>query len=341
MAMEVVMILIVDDNSTNVLLMSALAAKVGSEKPVSFLDPLKALEWCDSNTPDLVFVDYMMPEINGHVFIERFRSKPNCESVPVVMVTAHDEGSVRHKALELGATDFLAKPIDNAEFKLRAKNLLALRLAMVDMQKQVRLASAALEAREAEMMEAMAQAAEFRDPETGAHTRRVGHYAHLLARALGVGEPYLSDILKAAPMHDLGKIGIPDSILLKPGKLTEAEFATMMQHPAIGHRIASKSASPIMKLAAEISLTHHEKFDGSGYPKGLSGEAIPLSGRLVALADVFDALTTQRPYKSAWPVDDAKAWIIERAGLHFCPKCVKAFEENWLEVLAIRARFPD
>ena len=335
------MILIVDDNSTNLLLMSALAAKVSSEKPISFLDALNALEWCDAHTPDLVFVDYMMPKINGHVFIERFRSKPNCESVPVVMVTAHDEGSVRHKALEFGATDFITKPIDNAEFKLRAKNLLALRLSMLDMQKQVRLGTAALEAREAEMMEAMAQAAEFRDPETGAHTRRVGHYAHLLASALGVGEPYLSDILKAAPMHDLGKIGIPDSILLKPGKLTESEFATMMEHPAIGHRIASKSASPIMKLAAEISLTHHEKYDGSGYPKGLCGEAIPLSGRLVALADVFDALTTQRPYKSAWPVEEAKAWIVERSGVHFCPKCVKAFEENWTEVLGIRDRFPD
>ena len=335
------MILVVDDNSTNLLLMSTLAAKASGEKAQSFLDPIEALAFCDSTTPDLVFVDYMMPKLDGLKFIELFRQKPNCQNVPVVMVTAANEADVRQKALILGATEFLGKPIDNLEFKLRAKNLLDLRKAINHLDEQVRIATATLESREAEMMAAIASAAEFRDPETGAHTQRVGRYAHLIAKGLGVREPYLGDILKAAPMHDLGKLGIPDSILLKPGKLTPEEFALMMTHPAIGAKIANKSASRVMKLAAEISLTHHEKFDGSGYPRSLVGDEIPLSGRIVALADVFDALTTVRPYKNAWPIEEARTWMLERVGAHFCPKCSKVFFEHWDDVLAIREELPD
>lgn len=335
------MILVVDDNSTNLLLMSTLASQACGEKAKTFEDPLAALDWCDANTPDLVFVDYMMPGANGHEFIERFRLKPNCSAVPVVMVTALDEAAVRQKALLLGATEFISKPIDNSEFKLRAKNLLMLRRAMNGLEQRVREATQALEVREAELMAAISQAAEFRDPETGAHTIRVGRYAHLTARALGIADPYLADILKAAPMHDLGKIGIPDAILLKPGKLDEREFAVMRTHPALGAKIAMRSGSPVMKLAAEISLNHHEKFDGSGYPRGLSGENIPISGRLVAIADVFDALTTARPYKEAWPVERAREWMLSQVGTHFCPKCAGAFFAHWDEVLAIMAEFPD
>lgn len=335
------MILVVDDNATNLLLMSTLARKVCPKGVVTFADPVAALDWCQTHSADLVIVDYMMPHIDGHEFIERFRRVPNSLHTPVVMVTAADESPVRQRALTLGATDFISKPIDNAEFVLRTKNLLALSQAMSNMSRQVRMATAELETREAQMVEAISQAAEFRDPETGAHTQRVGRYAHLIALRLGIQEPYLSDILKAAPMHDLGKIGVSDAILLKPGKLTVEEFQDMKKHPEFGFKIANKSASPIMKLAAEISLSHHEKFDGSGYPHGLAGEAIPLSGRIVALADVFDALTTTRPYKKPWSVEDAQTYMKGQVGSHFCPRCSEAFFSSWSEVLEIKKSLPD
>lgn len=331
-------IIVVDDNASNRLLLSTLATRL-TDDVVSFANPLEALDWCDKQTPDLVILDYLMPELDGHSFISRFRAKPYCASVPLIMATVSDQSDIRRKAFELGATEFLTKPIDTIEFHLRVRNLLTLRQAQLTLEENVQTAYHRLETREAEILATIAQAAEFHDSETGAHTRRVGLYSELIAHALGIPEPFPSDLCKTAPMHDLGKIGIPDSILLKPGKLTPEEMKIMRTHPEIGARIAGKSEFPLMKLAAEISLSHHERFDGTGYPRALMGEDIPLSGRIVAIADVFDALTTERSYKEAWPLEKVQQFLVDNTGSHFCPKCIAAFLSVWDDALHIKNQY--
>ena len=336
-----IMIIVIDDHPTNVILMKGLVSKYCEHEVLGFEDPQLALEWCVQNTPEIVFVDYMMPVLSGLDFIERFKALPHTQTVPVVMVTAINEKELRLKALQLGASDFIAKPIDQIEFGLRARNLLTMRLMQTQLETRIKEATQQIEQQELELIEAMAKAAEFRDPETGAHTQRVGHYAQLMAKYMGLPVEYQTFMLKAAPMHDLGKIGIRDDILLKPGRLTDVEFEFMKEHPIIGYKIASKSGSAVMKLAAQISLSHHEKWDGSGYPYGLKEDLIPLSGRIVAVADVFDALTSERPYKRAWSLDSAKQFIITNRGTHFCPKCTDVFIQHWDEVLHIRDSLPD
>ncbi|HEX5338017.1 MAG TPA: HD domain-containing phosphohydrolase, partial [Gallionella sp.] len=263
-------------------------------------------------------------------------------------VTANHESSVRHAALAEGVSDFLNKPLDNAEFLVRAKNMLALRKSHKQLSDhaawladEVRKATAELLAREQETIICLAKAAEYRDPETGAHIQRMAHYSRHIARCMGLPIEQQELLLDAAPMHDIGKVGTPDMILLKPGKLTPEEFSIMKQHATIGHAVLSTSKSPLLKVAAEIAHTHHEKFDGSGYPRGLAGAAIPLFGRIVAVADVFDALTSERPYKKAWEVELAKQFLRDSAGSHFDPACVEAFFADWDAVMEIKNRFVD
>lgn len=341
-------VLIVDDNSTNLLLLAALTRSVVGHDSVTFEDPVAAIAWCETGEPDLVLVDYMMPDLNGHEFIRRFRQIAACQDVPIVMVTTENEKSVRQEALTLGATEFLSKPVDTSEFRLRVRNLLALRQAqnlLKDrakfLQHEVDKATEAILQREGELVLRLSKAAEFRDPETGAHIVRMAHYSELIAKQLGLPAEFQKILLDAAPMHDVGKLGTPDHILLKPGRLDPDEMVIMKRHAEIGVEILANSSAPLIQLAAEIAGAHHEKFDGSGYPKGLSGEAIPLSGRIVAVADVFDALTSARPYKKAWSVEDARQYVVDNAGGHFCPKCAQAFLGAWDQVLAIKARFPD
>lgn len=238
-------------------------------------------------------------------------------------------------------TDFLNKPLDNTEFLARAKNMLALRQShkkLLDhaswLADEVRKATAQIVAQEREMIFTLAKAAEYRDPETGAHILRMAHYSKHIARKLGLSVEQQELLLEAAPMHDIGKVGIADMILLKPGKLTEQEFSIMKKHAVIGAQILATSSSPLLKVAAEIAHAHHEKFDGSGYPRGLEGEAIPLFGRIVAVADVFDALTSERPYKKAWSIEKATELIREGAGKHFDPVCVQAFFSDFDDVLS-------
>ena len=195
--------------------------------------------------------------------------------------------------------------------------------------------------REQETILRLSRAAEFRDPETGDHLQRMAHYSWMIAVRLGLPPEQQQLILEAAPMHDVGKVGIPDHILLKPGKLDEAEFSIMKQHPVIGHQILSDSSSPLLQIAAVIAISHHEKYDGTGYPHGRKGEDIPLFGRIVAVADVFDALTSERPYKRAWSLEDAVVFLEEGCGSHFDPKCVQAFLTGWDQVVDIRRRFQD
>jgi putative two-component system response regulator len=290
----------------------------------------------------------MMPQLDGLEFIGRLRAIAGRADIPIVMVTADTESDVRHRALELGAQDFLNKPVDNIELRARVRNLLALRKTQRQLSdraawlaEEVKKATLEITSREKEAILRLSRAAEYRDPETGAHLLRMSNYARLIATQLGLSEAEQDLLLQAAPMHDVGKVGISDQILLKPGRLTPAEFEVMKQHAVIGYEILRDSASPLLQCAATVALTHHEKFDGSGYPKGLSGAAIPLWGRIVAVADVFDALTSARPYKKPWTLDDAANFLRKGAGSHFDPACVEAFLLAWPEVLAIRARYED
>lgn len=339
-------VVIVDDTPLNLALMHTLIGKLPECEPVTFADPLEALHWCEKNELDLAIVDYMMPAIDGIEFIRRFRAWPGHQDVPILMVTADHERKTRYDALEGGATDFLNKPVDRHEFQPRVHNMLALRRAHLAtreraraLAEEVRQATEDIRGREREMVTRLARAAEFRDPETGAHIQRMSHYSELIARRLELPSETVERILQASPMHDVGKLGIPDQILLKPGPLTPEEFEIMKRHPQHGYDILKDSASPVIRCAATIALSHHERYDGAGYPRGLAGEDIPLDGRIVAVADVFDALTSARPYKRAWPLEDARAQLVAGRGSHFDHRCVDAFLGAWDEVLAIRERF--
>ncbi|PIQ52320.1 MAG: two-component system response regulator [Comamonadaceae bacterium CG12_big_fil_rev_8_21_14_0_65_59_15] len=332
-------VVIVDDVQLNVSLLKALVSKLPDVEPVCFTEPQQALEWCLANDPDLLIVDFMMPGLSGTELTQRFRQR--YPDTPVLMVTANHELELRYDALNKGVTDFLNKPINSTELLARAKNMLALNRSHKHLADEVRKATAQIVAQERETIFCLAKAAEYRDPETGAHILRMAHYSRLIASRLGVSEEQQDILLQAAPMHDIGKVGTPDMILLKPGRLTPPEFEVMKQHATIGYEILNANSSPLLKVAAEIAYTHHEKFDGSGYPRGLRGDAIPLFGRIVAVADVFDALTSERPYKKAWSLPDASKLLRDGAGNHFDPACVQAFFAAWDEVLKIRQIYQD
>jgi len=341
-------ILLIDDTQLNITLLQHLIKKIPEYESIAFTNPIEALHWCRDNEPDLVVVDYMMPEMDGIQFTQQFRGFVNYQDIPVLMVTANSETSVRHKALVSGVTDFLNKPLDNSEFVARARNMLALRQSQKKLMdhaawlaEEVSKATAKIKAQERETIFCLAKAAEYRDPETGAHIQRMAYYSKHIARVLGLSVQQQELLLEAAPMHDIGKVGIADAILLKPGKLTSEEFAVMKQHAVIGYQLLNESSSPLLKLAAEIAYTHHEKYDGSGYPRGLANEDIPLFGRIVAVADVFDALTSERPYKKAWRIEDACQLLRDGSGQHFDPTCVEAFFSEFDNIINIKNTFID
>lgn len=341
-------VLAVDDNATNLMVLESLLARIPGVEAVCLDDPLLALDWCRENAPDLILLDYMMPEIDGIEFMRRLAGLPGRADTPVVMVTADIDRDVRYRALDLGARDFLNKPIDRAELTARLCNQLALAAAqrkLADraawLADEVGKATADILAREKGVILRLSRAAEFRDPETGAHLLRMSNYARVIAARLGLPAAEQELLLDAAPMHDVGKVGIPDAILLKPGRLDDAEFTLMKRHAEMGWQILHDSPSELLRAAAMIALTHHEKFGGGGYPRGLAGEDIPLHGCIVAVADVFDALTSERPYKRAWSQDDARDFLRENAGEHFDPACVEAFLSAWDEVIDIHMRFCD
>ena len=341
-------IAVIDDSDINLTLFNALIKKIGDCEPMLFQEAPKGLQWCTENLPDLIIVDYMMPDMDGMEFIALLRKIEGREDIPILMVTANDDKDVRYDALQIGATDFLNKPVDRIEFSVRLKNLLALNTSRKDLAnraawlaEEVKKATAAIHEREQELLFRMSRAAEFRDPDTGAHIQRIAHYSKLVAATLGLSEEDQNLILQASPMHDVGKIGTPDNILLKPGKLTFDEFEIMKRHATIGYELLKGSESRVLQAAAQIAATHHEKYDGSGYPRGLAGENIPLFGRIVAVVDVFDALTSARPYKAAWPFEKAADLIREGIGQHFDPVCAEAFLSSWDEVQAIHSQHQD
>ena len=344
-------IVILDDEPVAIALLKHHVGRVSDCTPIPFTHPLTCLEWCATHMPDMVIVDFMMPGMNGVEFTERFRAMEGHSDIPMLMVTASSDRETRLSALEAGINDFVSKPFDAVELTARMKNMLALRASQKNLaQRAQMLADEAfatgqfvleIAARERETLLCLGLAAERRDPETAEHITRMSNYSKLIGIEMGLGSEEAEMLLLASPLHDVGKLGTPDHILLKKGQLTPAEWDIMKQHTVIGAEILSQSKSPILQLGAKIAISHHEKFDGSGYPYGLKGDAIPLYGRIVALADVFDALTSARPYKPAWEVDRALAFIRQHTGNHFDPSCVAAFMQALDQVLEIKARFQD
>jgi two-component system response regulator RpfG len=342
-------VVVLDDHATSRAVLATLVASVpGVEQVVEQSSPFVALAYLRQYPVDLVFVDYKMPGMNGIEFIRCMRLLPDCRDVPIIMVTSSLDSQVRLQALESGATDFLTKPVDHAETRARARNLLRLReqQCMLEWRAQTlerRVASAVqdIRLREHETLMRLARAGEYRDEQTGNHILRMARYSRTIAEGLGLSADECHQIEMASPMHDVGKIGIPDRILRKPGQHNPEEAEIMRQHTVIGYNILKDSPSAYLQLGAKIALSHHERYDGSGYPYALRGEAIPLPARIVAVADVFDALTTLRPYKPSWSTEAAMNYIQSRQNSHFDPACVAVFQARFTEVLDIHRSLQD
>jgi len=326
-------ILIVDDTPQNTLLLVELLTFKGYRHVLAENDSTRAMDIVLSWKPDLIILDLHMPNVSGFEILRQLGETLDRDAfIPILVFTADWTEATRKRALDLGAWDFITKPFDATELLLRVRNFLRMRQMHVLLENQNRILEQQVERRTRYVTEArtealvcLARAAEFRDDVTGEHASRVGHMSGLIARQLGLSKSAVELIEAAAPLHDLGKIGITDAILLKPGKLTAEEYATMRRHAEMGGTIIGKAKSPLLRKAREIALYHHEGWDGSGYPHGLSGAEIPISARIVAVADTFDALIQERPYKPAWPLQDAIAEVVNLSGKLFDPKVVEAF----------------
>ena len=333
-------ILIVDDDEDTLSLDRTVLRTAGYSNILTALDSRQVLAHFVEEDPDIIILDVLMPHLNGFQLLEILqRSIPEGLSLPVLMMTALPTPEMRHMALVRGAVDLIAKPFPAEDFVLRVRNLLNIRLAFRDVQQQNQVlfaellnraeevADYQLELNEAqlEVIARLAHAGEQRDDQTGKHTQRVAVTSGLIAHGLGFCAGKVEVLQRAAPLHDVGKIGVPDSILLKPGRLTPEEICSMQGHCGMGSDLLSGGRSEILQLAEDIALSHHEKWDGRGYPLGLKGESIPIEGRILAVADVFDALTHERPYKKAWPVKEAVAEIQIQSGKQFDPQVVEAF----------------
>jgi two-component system response regulator RpfG len=342
-------VMVVDDQTTSRAILEQVVRGLDDRVEVEgFARPVDAVVWAARKIADLVLLDFMMPEMNGIELVARLRSLPGYEHVPMVMITSKDDRKVRYAALDAGITDFLTKPVDARECLARCRNLLTLRRQQLALEDKRRLlegmveeATREIREREKETLLRLARAGEFRDAETGYHLIRMARYARLIANAAGLNREESETIELAAPLHDIGKVGIPDGILLKPGRLDEAEWLTMKGHPAIGHEILKGSASKYVRMGALIALGHHERYDGKGYPRGLDGDHIPLCARIVALADVYDALTSVRPYKKAWTSSDALDYVHGQRGKHFDPALVDAFVGISDKVLEVQRDLQD
>lgn len=342
-------VMVVDDQSTGRAILEEVVRSIDVNIAVEpFESPIDAVRWATTHSSDLILVDYQMPEIDGIEFVRRLRLLPEYAHVPMVMVTVHDDRKVRYAALDAGITDFLTKPIDTRECLARCRNLLTLRrqqLALEDkgrlLEGMVQEATSEVRHREKETLFRLAKAGEFRDEDTGNHVIRMARYSRLIAETIGMDPQEAETIELAAPLHDIGKIGLPDHILLKADKLTEVEARVMQRHPVIGYEILKDSPSKYLRMGALIALGHHEKFDGSGYPYGLVGDHIALPARIVAVADVYDALTSRRPYKAAWLSDEAFKYLHAHRGAHFDPALVDAFLSAREDALAIQEELKD
>ncbi|MGE5814829.1 MAG: HD domain-containing phosphohydrolase [Acidobacteriota bacterium] len=325
-------VLIVDDEEANVRMLTRMLEQSGYEHVTATQDPRDVRALYIRQRPDLILLDLHMPHLDGYEVMEQLSQVIEATYLPILVITADLDRDARQKALAMGAKDFVSKPFDLMELQLRIRTLLETRFLYLRIQSQNHLLEArvqertrALEYAQIEILERLAMAAEYRDDNTGQHTRRVGQTSALIAQELGWAESRVSLIRRASPLHDIGKIGIPDHILLKQGRLAPEEFDIIRTHTVIGARILSGSRFPLLQMAEQIALSHHERWDGDGYTPGLKRDAIPLVGRIVAVADVFDALTQQRPYKNAWPLGEAFAEVDRQRGQQFDPSVAEAF----------------
>lgn len=347
-------VLVVDDEDRLLRLMEALLIPMGYEVILAH-DGEEAIKKVREVSPDVILLDIMMPRMDGFEVARQLKGGEETKTIPIVMVTGLREVEDRVKALEVGADDFLSKPVDKIELEARVRSLLKVKAYndhMRDYQKeleaevakrteQLRKAFEKIKTASLDTIHRLCKAAEYKDEDTGAHILRMSNYSAAVARKMGLDETTVESILYAAPMHDIGKIGTPDRILLKPGKLDADEWEIMKQHTVNGGRILEGSDAEFINLGEVIALTHHEKWDGAGYPQGLSGEKIPLAGRIVAIADVFDALTSKRPYKEAFSLEKSYKIIREGWGNHFDPDVVDAFFAVEEEILSIKEKYKD
>ncbi len=320
-------LLLVDDEPVNLRVLKQLLAD--HYQLVFAKDGEQALRLAKEQSPDLILMDVMMPGMTGFDTCKALKADVTTASIPVIFVTALTEEHDETEGFNVGGVDYITKPISPAVVLARVKTHLS--LVQADELKRTRL----------QVVQRLGRAAEYKDNETGMHVLRMSHYSKVLALAYGFNDEQAEILLHAAPMHDIGKIGIPDSIMLKPARLTEEEFAVMKTHPQIGAEILGDADSELLVIARSVALTHHEKWDGSGYPNGLAGDDIPVEGRIVAIADVFDALTSKRPYKEAWSVEKTIEYIEQQSGIHFEPKLVELLKQNLPEILEIKARWQD
>ena len=320
-------LLLVDDEPTN---LQVLRHVLQADYRLLFAtDGARALQVAREQLPQLILLDIMMPGMDGYAVCRALKADPATAGIPVIFITALNDSQDETAGFDVGGVDYLTKPVSPPVVRARVRTHLS--LVRMDELRETRL----------QIVQRLGRAAEYKDNETGLHVIRMSHFSKLLALAAGCSPAWAEDLLNAAPMHDVGKIGIPDAVLRKPGPQDAAEWDTMRRHPEIGAEIIGEHPSGVLQLAREIALAHHEKWDGSGYPRGLAGEAIPLSARIVAIADVFDALTTRRPYKEPWPVQEAMNHIAAQAGKHFDPALVALFAPLLPQLLEIRARWAE
>lgn len=291
--------------------------------------------------PDLILLDVMMPGIDGFEVCRQLKSDPTTSHIPIIFVTAKITTSDEIEGFTLGAVDYITKPISPPVVLARVKTHLALYDQNRELDRKVREQTKDINDTRLKIIQRLGRAAEFKDDNTGLHVMRMSHYAKVLGIAAGMSEVMADMMLDAAPMHDIGKIGIPDSILQKTGPLDDSEWIVMQSHTKMGADIIGDDSSELLRMAKAVAISHHEHWDGGGYPNGLAGEDIPMVGRIVAIADVFDALTSVRPYKSSWPVEDALTYLQEKSGVQFDPKLVPLFVENIDKVLAIKEQYFD
>jgi putative two-component system response regulator len=363
-------IMIVDDEPIIIKVAQKSLHASGFNNVHSSCDPATAFRSILDYQPDALILDIMMPEVSGLDILRQLRQTDATRQLPVIVLTASDDRETKLQALNLGATDFLAKPVDSLELTPRVRNAIRskhfhdhLKNYSQELELAVQRKTAELELSRREVLQCLARAAEFRDDDTGQHILRVGRYAAIIAQSMGMTPDYVDMIEQAAQLHDVGKIGIPDSILQKPGKLTAGERQEMqlhsgygkkilqsvtqqgqpstLVHSQIGGQILEATRSPLLQMAHRIALTHHERWDGTGYPIGLAGHDIPLEGRITAVADVFDALSSQRPYKKAFPVDECFRILNEGCGTHFEPEVLHAFFRRRDEAVQVQMDFLD
>ncbi|MEN3275034.1 MAG: cyclic di-GMP phosphodiesterase [Massilia sp.] len=321
------LILAVDDEASNLQLLRQILQD--HYRLLFAKDGARALELANKEKPDLILLDVMMPGMSGYEVCAALKANPLTAPIPVMFVTALNDTADELEGFEAGAVDYITKPVSPPVVRARVRTHLS--LVRMEELKASRLA----------IVQRLGLAAEYKDNETGLHVIRMSHFARILGLAAGMSEQEADDLLHAAPMHDVGKIGIPDRILQKAGPLDADEWKVMQSHATIGAEIIGEHGDGMLRLARDIALTHHEKYDGSGYPKGLAGDAIPLTGRIVAIADVFDALTSVRPYKRAWSEEEAIDYLVQQKGRHFDPLLVDLFVAQMPAVRTVRQRWAE